>query len=76
MTTMDNPVFERIKREHGELKDLLSQLRSTISDQQPDAQQAQQAGERQPAGSDLERSRMHDRNLIARRVPIASTALL
>lgn len=34
--------FELIKREHGELKDLLSQVRSTIHDQQPDAQQARQ----------------------------------
>ncbi len=34
--------FERIKREHGELKNLLSQVRSVVHDQQPDAQHARQ----------------------------------
>ena len=34
--------FKQIQREHGELKDLLSQVRSAIHDQQPDAQQARQ----------------------------------
>lgn len=38
----DHDFFELIKREHGELKDLLSQVRSTMYGQQPDAQQARQ----------------------------------
>ena len=35
-------LFELIKREHGELKDLLSQVRSVIGEQQPDAQHSRQ----------------------------------